>query len=377
MPQWDVIIVGAGIAGASVAYELAPGRRVLVLERESQPGYHATGRSGAVFIDAYGNEVVQALTAAGKPFMLEPPPGFCAGPLLTPREVFVVGTAEQAEIIEGLAEMVSAIAPAARLVDGAAVEARVPLLRRGAVARALHDPETKDIDVAALLQGFLRGAKERGASVQLGAEVLGLERRGSQWHVRTRAGEEAAPVLVNAAGAWADALATLAGVTQRGLTPLRRSLFALDPPAGVDVRAWPLVADVGETWYFKPESGRILASPSEEDPVAPCDARPDDLVLAKAVDRLQGVLELEVRRLAHKWAGLRTFAPDRSPVVGYDPDAQGFFWLAGQGGFGLQTAPAVARLAAALIAGAGVPPELAACGVEAAAVAPERLAPAG
>ena len=375
MSDWDVIIIGAGIAGASAAYEIAANRRVLLLDKESQPGYHATGRSGAVFIEPYGNEVVQALTAAGKDFFFNPPAGFSDSPLLSDRELFVVGTAEQADIIEGAFEMVRHVSPDIRLVDGAALETRVPNLRKGVVAKALHDPGVKDMDVDALLQGFLRGAKQRGAEIATGAEVVGLTPRNGGWRVETSAGTHEAETLVNAAGAWVEEIAALAGAPRRGLTPMRRSLFVVDGPPGVALRDWPLVADIGEQWYFKPESGRVLASPSEEDAMAPCDARPDDVDIAVGVDRLQRVLDLEVRHIVQKWAGLRTFAADRSPVVGFDPEVAGFFWLAGQGGFGIQTAPAMGRLAAALLAGEDVPADMRDRGLTKADVSPARLTP--
>lgn len=377
MSDWDVIIIGAGIAGASAAYEIAAARRVLVLEKEEQPGYHATGRSGAVFIDPYGNETVQALTAASKPFFLDPPPGFCESPILSPRELFVVGTAEQADIIEGAFEMVRHVSPNIRIVGAAALEARVPNLRKGVLAKVLHDSGVKDMDVGVLLQAFLRGAKQRGAEVRTGADVVGLRSGAGRWQVETTAGRYEAEVVVNAAGGWVDEIAELAGVPRRGLTPMRRSMFVVDGPPGVEMQDWPLVADIGEQWYFKPESGRLMASPSEEDPMAPCDARPDDMDIAVGVDRLESVLDIEVRHILQKWAGLRTFASDRSPVAGFDPTAEGFFWLGGQGGFGIQTAPAMGRLAAGLIAGGAVPGDIQDCGVTADLVAPDRLSPGG
>ena len=370
MTDTDVIIIGAGIAGASAAYELARDSRVVVLEKEAQAGYHATGRSGAVFIEPYGNEVVQALTAASKAFMCRPPDGFCDAPLLTDRELFITGTADQADIVSGMAEMVRPLFPQLALVDGAELEARVPLMRKGIVTKALHDPSCKDIDADGLLQGFLRGAKACGAKVVLNTEVTALRRTDGRWRADTAAGEYVAPIVINAAGAWVERIAGLARVRPRGITPMRRSMYVLPPFADTPVRDWPLVGDVGETWYFKPESGRLMASPSEEDPMEPCDARPDQLVIAAGVERLQGVLDLEVRRIEQQWAGLRTFAADRSPVVGYDPGAEGFFWLGGQGGFGLQTAPAVARLVAALVAGRDVPADIA---VAYDTVAPARL----
>jgi len=373
MEEWDAIIIGGGIAGASAAFELAGARRVVILEQEEQAGTHATGRSAAVFIEPYGNEVVQALTAASKAFFYRPPPGFCDVPLLSKRELYLTATAEQEELLRAGFAMLSKGFPQLRLAEGPELEARVPLLRRGWIAVALHDSGTKDIDVDALLQGYLRGASGRGAQLRTRSEVKAIQRQRDAWEVETSTGTHRARVLVNAAGAWVERIAALAGARGLGLTPLQRSMFVVDPSHGSSVREWPLVADLAEQWYFKPESGRLLGSPSEEDAVEPGDAAPDDLTIATGVDRLEQVLDLDVRYIESKWAGLRTFAADRSPVVGFDPEAQGFFWLAGQGGFGIQTAPAMGRLTAALIAGDDVPEDLQRLGVTAEIVGPERL----
>jgi D-arginine dehydrogenase len=372
--QWDVIIIGAGIAGASAAYEISRSRQVLLLEMESHPGTHSTGRSGAVFIDPYGNSVVRALTAGSREFMRAPPPGFCEGPIMSDRELYLVVTTEDEEaLLAGAFEELRRAFPALRLVDGAEVEERVPVMRRGVISRALHDRGVKDLDVDALLQGFLRGARERGAALLKEEKVLGLERRHGAWRVRSQAGTHEAPIVVNAAGGWVEEIAALAGARSLGITPTRRSLFLVAAPLGVEVKSWPLVADLGETYYFKPESGRILVSPSEEDPVEPCDVQPEDIDIALGVDRLQRVLDIEVRHIERKWAGLRTFAPDRSPVVGFDGEAEGFFWLAGQGGFGIQTSPAMGRLAAALVEGEDIPADLREKGVTDESIGPARL----
>ena len=375
--EWDVIIIGAGIAGASAAHEISRTRRVLLLEMEWQPGYHSTGRSGAVFIDPYGNEIVQALSAASREFMRRPPGAFCEGSILSDRGLYLVATSEQEEQVEGAFELLRPSFPALRLVEGIEVEARVPILRPGVVSKALHDPDVKDLDVAALLQGFLRGARERGTTILSDTQAVGLERSGGRWHVDTRTGVQLAPVVVNAAGGWVEEVAALAGARGLGITPTRRSLFVVAPPAGVSLRGWPLVADVGEQYYFKTESNRLLVSPSEEDPVPPCDVQPEDVDIARGVDRLERVLDIEVRHIERKWAGLRTFAPDRSPVVGFDPEIEGFFWLAGQGGFGIQTAPATARLAAALVDGRGIPEDLRQRGITDEAISPSRLVSTG
>jgi len=231
-----------------------------------------------------------------------------------------------------------------------------------------------DIDVHALHQGYLRGLRERGGALTCNAEVQALSRHGGRWRVQMRAGEMAAPLIVNAAGAWADEIARLAGARPIGLLPKRRTAITFDLPQGAAVAGWPAVIDVDEQWYFKPDAGRLLASPADETPSAPCDAQPDEYDVALLVDRLTRVTTLQVPRIRARWAGLRSFVADRTIVAGFDAQIEGFFWLAGQGGYGIQTAPAVARLAAALVAGRAMPPDIAELGVDAAALSPERLA---
>jgi D-arginine dehydrogenase len=249
----------------------------------------------------------------------------------------------------------------------------VPVLRQEAVAAALYDPAAMDIDVHALHQGFLADAKARGVPLLAGARVEAIERRGGRWRVETTAGAVEAAILVNAAGAWVDEIAALAGATPIGIEPRRRTALLIDLPPGCDARSWPMVIGADEEFYFKPDAGRLLVSPCDETLSPPCDARPDQLDIAIAVDRLQKAAELPVRRVFRSWAGLRSFVADRSPVVGWDPALPDFFWLAAQGGYGIQTAPALSRLAAALCRGGDVPADFAAEGVTAAALTPARL----
>ncbi|MBW7852351.1 MAG: FAD-binding oxidoreductase [Rhodospirillales bacterium] len=372
MADFDVVVIGAGIAGASAAYELAATRRVLVVERESQPGYHATGRSAAVFAESYGNPIIRAITAASRAFYEAPPSGFADAPLWRPRGALIIGRADQRPALERLHAEVSALVAGARLVDAAEALRLVPILKPDYVAGGMLDPAAMELDVNAIHQGYLRGLRRRGGAVVLDAEVLGIERSGGLWRVTTRAGAFAAPVVVNATGAWADAVAEMAGARPLGLRPLRRTAVVFDPPFGVAVDGWPMVIDADEEFYFKPDAGRLLASPADETPSAPCDAQPDEIDVATALARFEEATGVEVRRIGHKWAGLRTFMPDRSPAVGFDPAVEGFFWLAGQGGYGIQTAPALARIAAALLRGEALPPDVAALGVTAADLAPRR-----
>jgi D-arginine dehydrogenase len=368
----DFLVIGAGIAGASAAHELAALGTVILLEQESQPGYHATGRSAALFTEAYGNAVIRRLTSAGRAFFESPPEGFCEQPLLSRRGTLFIAREDQLGSLERTAAEIAASAPVRRLTPAEAV-AMNPALERGYLAAALHEPAAEDIDVHGLLTGFLRGLRRRGGRVVTGACVGALAREGGTWVAQTPAGQYAAPVVVNAAGAWADAVAGLAGLRPLGLVPKRRSAFTFDPPEGMEIAAWPATIDIDEQFYFKPDAGRILGSPADETPSAPCDAQPEELDVAIGVDRIETATRLRVRRLASRWAGLRTFAPDKTPVAGFDPEAEGFFWLAGQGGYGIQTSPALARAAAGLIASGELPDDLRARGLDKAMLAPGRL----
>jgi D-arginine dehydrogenase len=374
VPAYDFLIIGSGVAGAGVAYELAKDAGVALLEREDAHGYHTTGRSAALYIETYGNAVIRGLTRASRGFFEAPPAGFAAAPLLSPRGVLHIARADQLAGLDALRQTTEAEGGEMAPLDREAVLARVPVLRPDYVAAGLLEPSAMDMDVAAIHQGFLAGAKARGADIRTDCEVTAIAREGAGWRVSLASGEAfAARVVIDAAGAWADRVAALAGVRGVGLQPMRRTAMMLDPPPGVEIRDWPAVIDVDELFYFKPDAGRILASPADETPSEPCDAAPEELDVAICIDRVQQAADIPVRRVARAWAGLRSFVADRSPVIGFDPDAPGFFWLAGQGGYGVQTAAAAARTAAALARGADVPADVAAQGVEAAALSPARL----
>lgn len=343
----DFLVVGGGIAGASVGYFLADSGSVTVLEMEAVPGYHSTSRSAALFSEYYGNSVVRALTAASREFYAAPPPGFTT-PLLAPRSVLTLcphGAEER--FAEVLADGLTAPTPVRELRPGEA-EQYCPVVRPEWYSRAMLKPAAMDIDVDAVHQGFLRGIRARCGAVVSSARMRSLTRRGGAWHAATDAGEFSAATMVNASGAWADEVAGMAGVRPIGLIPLRRTAFIVAPPAGTEVAGWPMVADVTETFYFKPESGRLLISPADATPVPPGDARPDDIDVAAAIVSVQAATTLVIRHVQRAWAGLRSAVPDDTPVVGEAPGVPGFFWLAGLSGYGIQTAPAVGRLAAAL-----------------------------
>ena len=368
----DIIVIGAGIAGASIAYELAAQRRVILLERESQPGYHTTGRSAAMYAPAYGNPVVRALTRASQSFYDAPPAGFTDVPLLHARGMLFIGTAQRDdEARRMLAE--PQLARALKPLAPDDVLAWIPILRRAACVHALLDETSQDIDANALHQGYLRAFKSRGGQTLTNAGARALERDAGGWRVDLGVRALCAPIVVNAGGAWVDEIAQLAGLAPLGMQPLRRTALIVDAPAGIDISRWPAVIEIAETFYFKPDAGRLLLCPADETPSPPCDAQPEEIDVARAVDHYERATTQSVRRVIRKWAGLRTFAPDRSPVAGFDPRAPGFFWMAGQGGYGLQMGPALARAAAALLLERALPADIEAEGVEPVALSPRRL----
>lgn len=369
----DFLIIGGGIAGVSAGAWLAPYGRTLVLERESQPGYHATGRSAALYTEHYGNATIRALTRASGAFLKAPPPGFSDHPILSPRGMLLIARADQKDALSAAEEEIRAGRGAPVRLGWAEARARVPILAPDYGIGAVLDDEAMDIDVHGLLQGYLRAMRKAGGVLIGDAEVIALEHAGGTWRASTRGAEYHAPILINAAGAWADTLAGLADLPPLAIAPLRRSAAIVALPAGLDPAGWPAVNDAEEQFYFKPDAGRLLLSPADETPSPPCDAQPEDLDLAIAADRLEHATTLTVTRLERRWAGLRSFAPDRTPVAGFDPLAEGFFWLAGQGGYGIHTSAAMARLAAALARGQRVPTDIEAQGVAAGALAPARL----
>jgi D-arginine dehydrogenase len=368
----DVAIVGGGMAGASAGFEISARYRVILLEREAFCGYHSTGRSAASFTENYGNAVIRRLARASRAFFEHPPPGFAEVPLVAPRGIMTVARADQLAALGRAFERGRSSVPDMLEMDPADAIARVPILRSDYVAGAFLEPRSLDIDVHAVHQAFLKGLRELGGTLLTDAEVLALERRRGQWRIDTRAGSLEAAILVDAAGAWADELAALAGARPIGLVPKRRTAFLVDAPSGLAVASWPLVDDVGEAFYFKPDAGRLLISPSDATASAPTDAQPEELDVAIGLERIGCATTLEVKRVSHKWAGLRSFVADGSPVAGWDGEIDGFYWLAAQGGYGIKTAPALARLSSALIAHEALPREFADAGLSEADLAPAR-----
>jgi D-arginine dehydrogenase len=360
------------MAGVSAAAVLAERLNVLVIEQESQPAHHATGRSAALFSAIYGGEAVRALSRGSQAFLYEPPAGFAEAPLVRRRGSLYIARADQAAAFEAFASPPD-VAAAVRRLEPSEALALCPILRPDHAAFAALEPDSADVDVHALHQGYLRRLRAEGGRLVTDHAVEALEKTPEGWRVRTGGTSFAAPVVVNAAGAWADEVAELAGARPIGLQPMRRTALLVDPPEGVRVDNWPMVIDVEETFYFKPDAGLLLLSPADETPSPPCDAQPEALDVAVAIDRVQTATTLEVRRVRHRWAGLRSFVADRAPVAGWDREAAGFFWLAGQGGYGIQTAPAMARTAAALLQNEALPGDLVDAGVDPRALSPERL----
>ena len=357
MKLFDFAVIGAGVAGVSLAAQIAPRGSTLVLDSEPQAGRHATGRSAALFTKLYGNSVVRALTGASEAFFRNTPAGFTDHPLLTPRACMWIAPAAEADALPALGRLHTAVG-GGRLLNGEEAQAKVPILRAGYAAAGLLDEEAADIDVHGLHGGYIRQARAQGAVFALDCALESAVAREGGWELQTSRGTFGAGILINAAGAWADEVAIAAGVAPRGLQPLRRTIVCVELAERVDLAGCPFTVTVSEDFYMKPEGGRLLISPGDETPSAPCDAQAEELDVAVAIDRLESVTHAAVKRVVASWAGLRTFARDRTPIVGFDPNAHGFFWLAGQGGFGVQTAPAVSRLAAALVTGDDAPAEI-------------------
>lgn len=364
----DIAVVGGGIAGAGVAAELSTDHRVILLEREEHPGVHATGRSAALHSEIYGNACIRALTQASRAVFLDRPDLAYA----RDRGCLHIATEQQLGRLEAFARLPN-VATVVRWIDRTEAQVRVPVLRPGHIVAALDEIHAYDLDVDAIHRAFLDRLRRNGGSLYCASPVTVLDRGAGGWLIVAGDHEVHAGIVIDAAGAWGDELARRAGVRPIGLQPRRRTALTVDAPSGQDVRGWPAVIDIDEQFYFKPEAGRILLSPADETPSEPCDAWPEDIDIAIAVDRVQAVADIPVRRIAHRWAGLRTFVADKTPVVGFDRDVPDFFWLVGQGGYGIQTSPALSRLAAALVRRRGIPSDLADRGISEAELSPGRF----
>jgi D-arginine dehydrogenase len=344
----DAVVIGAGIAGATVASHLARDRRVVLIEAEEAAGYHTTGRSAAMWILNYGPPDVRVLTGLSRGFFEHPPPGFADSPLLHQRSSLVLASEDQREAMAAF----KASAKDIRAIRPEEARALVPALRPGYAVEATLEEDAFDMDVATLHAGFLRQLRAAGGTLALRHRSSRIERRDGRWEVETSgSGVFRAEIVVNAAGAWGDEVALQAGVATLGLVPKRRTGAIIDP-APWQVADWPMVCDVGQTWYARTEARtRLMVSPADETPMHAHDVQPEELDVAIAIDRMQQALDIEVHRVERSWAGLRTFTPDGSLAFGWAAEVPGFFWCVGQGGYGIQTSPAAGQLVADVIAG--------------------------
>ncbi|MDE0289959.1 MAG: FAD-binding oxidoreductase [bacterium] len=364
----DALVIGGGIAGVSVGHYLAQaGRTVTLVEQEPQLASHTTGRSAAVLYESYGTRANQRLTKASLDFFRSPPEALVDVPLVARRGVLLVARPSQMESLRAEASHGVGLLP----ISTSEVRSMVPVMRTELLGGALLEPQAADLDVAGLHQAFVRGMLRSGATIRTSSPVEALTRSHGCWKVRTPGEVITAPVVVNAAGAWCDLVAEMAGVEPIGLTPLRRTAFMV--PGRPEWSEWPAVVDVDQRWYFKPDGEQLLCSPAEEQPSPPCDARPLEVDIALAIDRINRATSLGIRTVRSSWTGLRSFVADRSMVIGFDGTADGFFWLAGQGGTGIQTSPGAGRLAASLIVHGQPPDDHLQIGVRPEDYSPDRL----
>ena len=367
--SFDFIVIGAGIAGATVGAHLAEHGSVAVLEMEDRAGYHTTGRSAAAYEPNYGPKPILAFARASGAFFNAPPEGFADTPLLTKRLSLMLQPTRQNEN----AKMFLSDAESVEEISISDIKTLWPIYRDGYATRGFIDHSTGDLDVDLIHRGYLKLFKKRGGKIFLSAPAQKIVKRAKNWVIQTPQGEFSAPNIINAAGAWGDEIAKLAGIKPVGLIPKRRSIGVIPVEGHADFMAWPFVVDAAETWYCKPQSGKMIVSSADETPVEPHDAYADDMAIALGIERLMEATTLEVNRLEHSWAGLRTFAPDGSPVIGFDPHTEGFFWLVGQGGYGILSCPALSRTAAAMALHQPVPEDVLAAGLNINHILPNRL----
>ncbi len=369
MSNFDIIVIGAGIAGASIAAHLSATKKVAILEMEDRPGYHTTGRSAASYEPNYGPAPMLAFTRASDQFFRNPPIGFSDAALLTHRDSLFFEAHSQEHHTQALL----ALSTGLEEISASEAKRRFPILRDGYAQRSFLDAQTGDIDVDLLHRGYLKLFKSNGGTLVLNAKADNIDHRNGEWHIATKLGVFHGPNIVNAAGAWGDVVAQMANVQPVGLIPKRRSIGIIPVGGQIGSDQWPMVTDVGETWYAKPQSGKLMVSSADATPVEPHDAYGDDMAIAEGIERLMNATTLEVERLDHNWGGLRTFAPDGNPVIGFDPNAAGFFWLVGQGGYGIQSCPALSMCAAQMVLGGKISNELLEFGLDPHHISPNRF----
>lgn len=370
--HFDVIVIGGGIAGVSIGFELSKSHSVCLLEMESTLAFHTTGRSAATFLETYGGPEIRALTTGSRQF-LENPPEFFESELMTPRPLLQFAKQGRGTVIEQLHADVLPLVPDAQLLTPDQVAEVFPVVAPGYAERGMYEPGAMELDVAGLHQGYVRGLKANKGEIVKSAKVVSLTRGIDSWTVETADGERrTAADIIDAAGAWGDVVAELAGGKPVGLMPLRRTIFMVNSPEGAGTKDLPIFGDIDQSFYIKPEGTQFLCSPADETPCPPSDAKADELEIARAIEEINAATTLDVRSVTTAWAGLRSFVPDRNFVVGPDPEVPGFHWFVGQGGYGIQTAPAAAMVGAALVRGEQLPADLIDRGLDAARLAPHR-----
>ena len=374
METLDFAIVGGGIAGASVGWELSAHASVVVLERESQPGYHTTGRSAALFLETYGTPAIRAMTRASRAFLSAPPAGFCDTPVLSPRGVVYIAGPDQIDLLNETEAELRPHSPHMERLSADELALRLPCLRREALGGGLQEAGAADIDVHTLHQGYLRGLRQRGGVLRTDAEVTQLKRSAGFWTITLANGDSLqARTVVNAAGAWADLLGQQAGAAPIGLVPRRRTAFTFAPPEGLDVATLPAIIAVDQSFYIKPDAKQLLGSPANADDTTPHDVVPEEIDVATGIFHIEAMTQCQIRRPTRTWAGLRSFVADGDMAIGWDGQVDGLFWVAAQGGYGIQSAPAYALMARNLLLGEALDAQLAQHGVVPEDMAPGRL----
>ncbi len=350
--QADFLIIGSGMAGMSAAYRLSKHGKVIVLDKESLLGYHTTGRSAAFFTENYGNKIIRSITKASRYFLENPPSCFKNDQLMTQYggSLFIANK-NQSKYIDKELDYAKSVSANVFEIDKKEVQSMVPVIKENYIDRALHEPDSKVMDVDLIHQGFARGLKNNNGEILFNSEVINISKNSGIWLVKTRNNEFKAPVIINAAGAWCDEIAILANIKPLNLSPKRRTVIIFEDSSNLNTAKWPVVIDIEDNFYFKAEAGKILASPADETDSPPCDSQPEEIDIAITIDRIENATNFKIKNIDHKWAGLRSFFPDRTPVVGEDSNMSGFFWLAGQGGYGIQTAPGISKIIECLITG--------------------------
>jgi D-arginine dehydrogenase len=372
MSAYDVIVIGGGIAGVSIGFELSKDRSVCLLEMESTLAFHTTGRSAATFLETYGGPEIRALTTGSRDFLENPPEHFESA-LMSPRPLLQFAKVGRGSVIEQLHADVLPLVPDAELLSPERVSELFPIVKPGYVDAGMYEPGAMELDVHGIHQGYARGMRARKGEIVKSAPVVGLDHGPTGWTVTTTDGKtRTATAVVNASGAWGDVLGELAGAKPVGLMPLRRSIFMVSSPTGAATKDLPIFGDIDQSFYIKPEGEQFLCSPADETPTPPSDVSADTLEIARALDEINAATTLNARSVSSSWAGLRSFVPDRNFVVGPDPDVPDFHWFVGQGGYGIQTSPASAMVGAALVRGEDIPADLVARGLDISRLAPGR-----